>query len=46
MILAALYLLLVSLTLPFPIPPQAVPVGIFVVVYAINVLLANTQKRL
>jgi hypothetical protein len=40
-------LLLVSLTLPFPIPipPQAVPIGVFVVAYAVNVLLANTQKR-
>ncbi|MCK9608795.1 MAG: DUF4400 domain-containing protein [Methylomonas sp.] len=46
LILGALYLLLVSLTLPFPIPPQAVPVGVFVVAYAVNVLLANTQKRI
>jgi len=45
LILGALYLLLVSLTLPFPIPPQAVPVGVFAVAYAVNVLLANTQKR-
>ncbi|WP_225616165.1 DUF4400 domain-containing protein [Methylomonas albis] len=45
LILGTLYLLLVSLTLPFPIPPQTVPVSIFVVVYAVNVLLANTQKR-
>jgi len=45
LILGALYLLLVSLTLPFPIPPQAVPVGVFMVAYAVNVLLANTQKR-
>ena len=45
LILGALYMLLVSLTLPFPIPPQAVPVGVFVVAYAVNVLLANTQKR-
>ena len=45
LILGALYLLLVSLTLPFPIPPQAVPVGVFGVAYAVNVLLANTQKR-
>ncbi|TCV79985.1 uncharacterized protein DUF4400, partial [Methylomonas methanica] len=45
LILGALYLLLVSLTLPFPIPPQTIPVGVFVVAYAVNVLLANTQKR-
>jgi Domain of unknown function (DUF4400) len=45
LILGALYLLLVSLTLPFPIPPQAVPIGVFIVAYAVNVLLANTQKR-
>ncbi len=45
LILGALYLLLVSLTLPFPIPPQSIPVGVFVAIYAVNVLLANTQKR-
>lgn len=44
-ILGAVYLLFMGLTLPFPIPPQAVPVGVFIVAYAINVLLANTQKR-
>ncbi|MCQ8118398.1 DUF4400 domain-containing protein [Methylomonas rosea] len=46
LIMGALYLLLVSLTLPCPIPPQAVPVGVFVVAYSVNVLLANTQKRI
>ncbi|MGR9117418.1 MAG: hypothetical protein ACU85E_16840 [Gammaproteobacteria bacterium] len=45
LLLGALYLLMVSLTLPFPIPSQSSPVGVFVVVYAVNVLLANTQKR-
>jgi len=45
LMLGALYLLLVSLTLPFPMPPQSIPVGVFVVVFAVNVLLANTQKR-
>lgn len=45
-ILASLYLLLMSLTLPFPIPPRSLPVGVFVSSLAINVLLANTQKRI
>ena len=44
--LGALYLIILGLTLPFPIPPQAVPVGIFAVAYAMNVFLANTQKRI
>ena len=44
--LGALYLIILGLTVPFPIPPQAVPVGIFVVAYAMNVFLANTQKRI
>jgi len=43
--LGAVYLLLMSLTLPFPVPPQAIPAGIFIVAFALNVLLANTQKR-
>ena len=43
--LGAVYLLFMDLTLPFPVPPQAVPVGIFVVAFAMNVFLANTQKR-
>lgn len=44
-ILGALYLVFMGLTLPFPVPPQSIPVGVFVVIYAMNVLLANTQKR-
>lgn len=43
--LGAVYLLFMGLTLPFPVPPQAVPVGIFIVAFAINVFLANTKKR-
>ena len=43
--LGAVYLLFMGLTLPFPVPPQSIPVGIFVVAFAMNVLLANTQKR-
>lgn len=43
--LGALYLLLMGLTLPFPVPPQSMPIGIFIVAWAINTLLANTQKR-
>lgn len=44
--LGAVYLLLIGLTLPFPVPPQAIPVGVFIVALAFNVLLANTQKRI
>ena len=44
--LGAVYLLLMGLTLPFPVPPQAIPVGVFIVALALNVLLANTQKRI
>jgi hypothetical protein len=44
-ILAALYLLLMGLTLPFPVPPQSLPIGVFIVVLALNIFLANTQKR-
>jgi hypothetical protein len=43
--LGAAYLLFMGLTLPFPVPPQAIPVGIFMVAVALNVFLANTQKR-
>jgi len=41
----ALYLLLMCLTLPFPLPPQSLPIGIFIVAWAMNIFLANTQKR-
>lgn len=44
-ILAALYLLLMGLTLPFPVPPQSLPIGVFIVVWALNIFFANTQKR-
>ena len=43
--LGAVYLLFMGLTLPFPIPPQSIPAGIFIVAFAMNVFLANTQKR-
>lgn len=43
--LGAVYLLFMGLTLPFPVPPQSIPVGIFIVAFAMNVLFANTQKR-
>jgi hypothetical protein len=44
-ILGAVYLLFMGLTLPFPVPPQSIPVGIFIVAIALNVIFANTQKR-
>ena len=43
--LGPVYLLFMGLTLPFPAPPQAIPEGIFIVAFALNVILANTQKR-
>lgn len=43
--LGAIYLLLMGLTLPFPVPPQSMPIGIFILAWAMNTLLANTQKR-
>ena len=43
--LGALYLLLMGLTLPFPVTPRSLPIGIFIVAWAVNTLLANTQKR-
>ncbi|MEY3289167.1 MAG: hypothetical protein RLZZ419_1409 [Pseudomonadota bacterium] len=44
-IMGAVYLLFMGLTLPFPVPPQAIPAGIFMVAFALKILLANTQKR-
>ena len=45
LMLGAVYLLFMGLTLPFPVPPQSIPIGIFIVAFALNVFLANTQKR-
>ena len=45
-ILGIAYLLLVVWTLPVPVPPQSIPIGLFVVACALNVLLTNTQKRI
>jgi hypothetical protein len=44
-IVGALYLLCMGLTLPFSVPPQALPVGIYILAWAMNMMLANTQKR-
>ncbi len=44
-VVGAFYLLLMGLTLPFAVPPQSLPIGILIIAWAINVLLANTQKR-
>ena len=44
-ILGTVYLLFMGLTLPFPVPPQSIPIGILIVAFALNVFLANTQKR-
>jgi hypothetical protein len=45
-ILGMFYVLLIGLTLPFPIPPQAVPIAWIGVAVALNVYLAHTQKRI
>ena len=45
-LLGILYLLLVGLTFPFPVPPQAMPVAWAAMAVALNVYLANTQKRI
>ena len=44
-LLGVLYLLLVGLTFPFPVPPQALPVACMATALAVNVYLAHTQKR-
>ncbi|MCX7110938.1 MAG: DUF4400 domain-containing protein [Proteobacteria bacterium] len=44
-LLGILYLLLVGLTFPFPVPPQAMPVACVAIALAVNVYLAHTQKR-
>ena len=43
--LGILYLLLVGLTFPFPVPPQTVPVAFMAIALAMNVYLVHTQKR-
>jgi hypothetical protein len=44
--LGILYLCLVGLNFPFPIPPQAVPVAFMAMAVALNVYLVHTQKRI
>jgi hypothetical protein len=44
-ILGTIYLLLVGLTLPIPIPPQTVPIAWSAIALAMKVYLAHTQKR-
>lgn len=44
-IVGVVYLLLMGLTLPFVVPPQVIPVTICIIALALNLLLANTQKR-
>lgn len=39
------YLLLVSLTLPFPVPAEAIPIAMGGVAAALKIYLAHTQKR-
>lgn len=44
--LGILYLHLVGLTFPFPVPPQIIPVACVVVGLVLNVYLTHTQKRI
>jgi hypothetical protein len=44
-LLGIMYLQLVGLTFPFPLPPQAMPVACVSIAVAVNVYLAHTQKR-
>ncbi len=44
-LLGILYLLLVGLTFPFPVPPEAMSVACLAIALAVNVYLAHTQKR-
>jgi len=44
-LLGVLYLLLVGLTFPFPVPPQTIPVACVAIAVTVNVYLAHTQKR-
>ena len=39
--LDAVYLLFIVLTLPFPVPPQSISVGVFIMAMALNVFLAK-----
>ncbi len=45
-ILGTLYVLLLGLTFPFPVPPQALPMACVAIAAALNVYLAHTQKRI
>jgi hypothetical protein len=45
-ILGTLYVLLLGLTFPFPVPPQSMPVAYLAIAAALNVYLAHTQKRI
>jgi hypothetical protein len=44
-IFGTLYLLLVGLTFPFPVPPQVMPIAAVAIALALNVYVAHTQKR-
>lgn len=44
--LGTLYVLLLGLTFPFPVPPQAMPIAWGAIAVALNVYLAHTQKRI
>ena len=44
-LLGIVYLLILGLTFPFPLPPQAMPVACGAIAVAVNVYLAHTQKR-
>ncbi|WP_427501710.1 DUF4400 domain-containing protein (plasmid) [Methylomonas sp. MED-D] len=44
-VIGIVYLLLLGLTFPFPIPPQAMPIACVGIALAMNIYFAHTQKR-
>lgn len=46
LIFGVLYVLFIGATLPFPVPPHSIPIGFLIVAFAMNTLVANTQKRI
>jgi hypothetical protein len=45
-ILGVFVLLLIVLMLPFPVPPQTIPLLLIIIPWAANIHITNTQKRL
>ena len=45
-VFCSIYLLFIGVTVPFPVPSQASPIGVFILACSVNVLFANTRKRI